>query len=285
MDMTSNKINTSTRPAGRTSRLTQSSSSHLHIFSQSAFTLIELLVVIAIIAILASLLMPALSSARERSKASSCANNVKTLSLACLQYADDSGYMSRVGGINGFNNGKAWIGKCGKWSSIDLYEQGLVTPYFGNNIKVKSCPAVDGENINKKSGLYHGGGLGLNLNFGSTGMWPAVKTGQIKSPASKIMISDVMGTYQQKNICLGYKLTPHGTYQTGYNGTYGTGTADSCFRHNGRSSVGYVDGHVANMAPEELDISGILAFYNVGWISTDSKNYRLTKIQEDWEKQ
>ncbi|MBQ8754077.1 MAG: hypothetical protein IJZ19_03535, partial [Lentisphaeria bacterium] len=38
----SNKINTSLRPAGRTSRLTQSSSSHLHIFTQSAFTLIEL---------------------------------------------------------------------------------------------------------------------------------------------------------------------------------------------------------------------------------------------------
>ena len=38
------KSNTSLRPAGRTSRLTQSSSSHLHIFTQSAFRLIELLV-------------------------------------------------------------------------------------------------------------------------------------------------------------------------------------------------------------------------------------------------
>ena len=45
---------TSLRPTGRTSRLTQSNSSHLHIFTQSAFTLIELLVVIAIIAILLS---------------------------------------------------------------------------------------------------------------------------------------------------------------------------------------------------------------------------------------
>jgi len=42
---------TSLRPTGRTSRLTQSNSSHLHIFTQSAFTLIELLVVIAIIVI------------------------------------------------------------------------------------------------------------------------------------------------------------------------------------------------------------------------------------------
>ena len=52
------KNDTSSRPSGRTSRLTQSSSSHLHtpkaFFTQSAFTLIELLVVIAIIAILAA---------------------------------------------------------------------------------------------------------------------------------------------------------------------------------------------------------------------------------------
>ena len=251
-----------------------------------SFTLIELLVVIAIIAILASILMPSLSSARERSKASSCMNNVKTLATACLQYADDfNSCMSRVGGINGFNNGKAWIGKCGKWSSLDLNEEGLVTPYFGNNIKAKSCPSVDGDIINKKSGLFHGGGLGLNLNFGSTGMWPIVKLVQIKAPASKIMISDVMGTYQQSNVCLGYKLTPYGNYQTGYNGTRGTGTADSCFRHNGRANVAYVDGHVTNLMPAELDISGTLAFYNVGWISTDDDNnpYRLTQWQEDWE--
>ena len=52
------KNNTSLRPSGRTSRLPQANSSHLHIFTQSAFTLIELLVVIAIIAILAAMLMP-----------------------------------------------------------------------------------------------------------------------------------------------------------------------------------------------------------------------------------
>lgn len=62
-----------------------------------AFTLVELLAVIAIIGVLIGLLLPAVQSARESSRRTSCANNLKQLALACLEYDESQGHFPTGG--------------------------------------------------------------------------------------------------------------------------------------------------------------------------------------------
>jgi prepilin-type N-terminal cleavage/methylation domain-containing protein/prepilin-type processing-associated H-X9-DG protein len=90
-----------------------------HKSSHPGFTLIELLVVIAIIAILAALLLPALSKARDRAEGISCLNNTRQLALAWQLYADDhEGFLPYNLGMSGssFRTNINWVNNVMTWN-------------------------------------------------------------------------------------------------------------------------------------------------------------------------
>jgi prepilin-type N-terminal cleavage/methylation domain-containing protein/prepilin-type processing-associated H-X9-DG protein len=122
---------------------------------RSAFTLIELLVVVAVIAILASLLLPALAASKSKARAVSCLNNVRQLALAAVLYADDSGDAMPYN--TGQDQIKMWVGNKWFWNwtspimdwevlntdntNTALVTQGGIGPYTTKTASVYRCPS------------------------------------------------------------------------------------------------------------------------------------------------
>lgn len=212
---------------------------------RTGFTLIELLVVVAIIGILAALLLPALGSARQKSHASRCLNDQRSIALAFVYYGND--HHDAIPRYNACPNGSgpdmvctnyiasSWVGQwyCSiiapaRWSTL-----GLET-YSGSYISSKEAARIflDMPPAKERSFPSY-----WTLAYGRNEFLPA-RFGDVSRPSEIIMIGDsaMSSDYDEPGISPGnYRGNT-----ISYTGSWG---GYLHFRHGGRAIVTFVDGH------------------------------------------
>jgi len=205
---------------------------------RGAFTLIELLVVIAIIAILASLLLPALARAKEKGKAIKCLSNEKQIGLGYLLYANDnSEYLPLSSDLDNAS-------PCEWFWEISRYiakETASVTNLDARN-KVVACPSAKLKNpaLDAIPGREAYGGYGQNYVYLGYFEEPdRKKLTQVTKPTEACMNGDGLDT------AAGLHWWNYGYLYPPSMPPWGTARVLPYVRHGKGGNYSWVDGHVS----------------------------------------
>jgi prepilin-type N-terminal cleavage/methylation domain-containing protein/prepilin-type processing-associated H-X9-DG protein len=211
-----------------------------------AFTLIELLVVIAIIAILAAILFPVFAKAREKARTASCENNCKQIGLAFLQYVQD--YDERY---PPYDNDTAGNSPRYGWEL-------LIQPYI-KNTQAFICPSDTQPTSGVSGWLTAPGNFKASYIYNwLVGQYPGgIAMAAAVSPATTVAYTCGGAT---ANATAPYVTTASTPKESSWlladptvNGYADSGNGDwaaPILRHNGMTSIGYLDGHVKVMLPD-----------------------------------
>jgi prepilin-type N-terminal cleavage/methylation domain-containing protein len=158
----------------------------------SGFTLIELLVVIAIIALLLSVIMPALRRAKEAGKRSVCLFNTKSLTTGWLLYIQENhdqlpkAYTANDGWIRVVEGYMTNPEEAPVQLQIEAIEKGLLFPYL-NTMDVYRCPIAKENELRTYSMTHALNGSPLAADYGGEVL---TKINQIKNTGSRVVFLD-----------------------------------------------------------------------------------------------